>query len=57
MKTCSKLCSIFSALRAEIKVHFNTFLCILQSENAKEYFSEHDTRWILSWSSCVDTLS
>ena len=38
MKTRAKLFSIFQKFHAEIRTQFNTSICILRSDNAKEYF-------------------
>ena len=39
MKTRAELFSIFQKFHAEIHTQFNTSICILRSDNAKEYFS------------------
>ena len=39
MKTQAELFSIFKKFHAEIRTQFNTYICILRSDNAKEYFS------------------
>ena len=39
MKTQAKLFYIFQKFHAEIHTQFNTFIRILRSDNAKEYFS------------------
>ena len=39
MKTRVELFSIFQKFHAEICTQFNTYICILRSDNAKEYFS------------------
>ena len=39
MKTQAELFSIFQKFHAEIHTQFNTFIRILRSDNAKEYFS------------------
>ena len=60
MKTRAKLFSIFQKFHAEVRTQFNTLICILQSDNAKEYLfgpfslfmSSHG---ILHQSSCAYT--
>ena len=39
MKTRTELFSIFKKFHAEIRTQFNTYIRILRSDNAKEYFS------------------
>ena len=39
MKTRTELFSIFQKFHTEIRTQFNTFICILRSDNAKEYLS------------------
>ena len=39
MKTRAELFFIFQKFHAEIRTQFNTFICILRSDNAKEYLS------------------
>ena len=39
MKTRAELFSIFQKFHAEIRTQFNTSICILRSDNAKEYIS------------------
>ena len=39
MKTRVELFSIFQKFHAEVQTQFNTSICILQSDNAKEYLS------------------
>ena len=39
MKTRAELFSIFQKFHVEIRTQFNTYILILRSDNAKEYFS------------------
>ena len=39
MKTSPELFSIFQKFHVEIRTQFNTSICILRSDNTKEYFS------------------
>ena len=60
MKTQAKLFSIFEKFHAEIHTQFNTFIRILRSDNAKEYFSMSFSSFmssheILHQSSCAYT--
>ena len=60
MKTRVELFSIFQKFHAEIRTQFNTFIRILRSENAKEYFSMPFSSFmssheILHQSSCAYT--
>ena len=52
MKIRVELFSIFKKFHVEICTQFNTYICILRSDNAKEYFSTHE---ILHQSSCAYT--
>ena len=60
MKTQVELFSIFQKFHAEIRTQFNTSICILRSNNAKEYFSTSfstfmSSHGILQLSSCAYT--
>ena len=60
MKTRVELFSIFQKFHAEIRTQFNTSICILRSDNAKEYFSTPfssfmSSHGILHQSSCAYT--
>ena len=60
MKTRARLLSIFQIFHAEIRTQFNTYICILRSDNAKEYFSTSfssfmSSHGILHQSSCAYT--
>ena len=60
MKTRLGLFSIFKKFHAEICTQFNTYICILRSDNAKEYlcmsfFSYMSSHGILHQSSCAYT--
>src|SRR5262249_12816486 len=62
MKSCSEVFSHFFSFFVEIKTQFNVSVCILRSDNAKEYLSETFQAYmsqhgILHQSSCVDTPS
>ena len=52
MKTQAELFFIFQKFNAEIRTQFNTYIRILRSDNAKEYFSSHEIRY---QSSCAYT--
>ena len=58
MKIRAKLLSIFQKFHAEVRTQFNTSICILLSDNVKEYLSGPlsyflSSHWILHQSSCV----
>ena len=60
MKTRVELFSIFKKFHVEIRTQFNTYICILRSDNAKEYFSTPlssfmSSHGILHQSSCAYT--
>ena len=58
MKTRAELFSIFQNFHAEIRTQYNTSICILRSNNAKEYFSIPSfmsSHGILHQSSCAYT--
>ena len=60
MKTRVELFSIFQKFNAEICTQFNTYIRILRSDNAKEYFSTSlssfmSSHGILHQSSCAYT--
>ena len=60
MKTRAELFSIFQKFHAEIRTQFNTSICILRSDNAKEYLSASvssfmSSHGILHQSSCAYT--
>ena len=60
MKTRAELFSIFQKFHAEVRIQFNTSICILQSDNVKEYlpgpFSSFlSLHGILHQSSCTCT--
>ena len=60
MKTRDELFSIFQKFHAEIRTQFNTYIRILRSDNAKEYFSTSfssfmSSHGILHQSSCAYT--
>ena len=60
MKTRIELFSIFQKFHAEIHIQFNTYIRILRSDNAKEYFSTPfssfmSSHGILYQSSCAYT--
>ena len=60
MKNRAKLFSIFQKFHAKINTQFNTSICILRSDNAKEYFSTSlssfmSSHGILHQSSCAYT--
>ena len=60
MKTRAELFSIFQKFHAEIRTQFNTYMHILRSDNAKEYFSTPfssfmSSHGILHQSSCTYT--
>ena len=60
MKTRVELFSIFQKFHAEIRTQFNTYIRILRSDNAKEYFSTPFSSFmssheILHQSSCAYT--
>ena len=60
MKTRVELFSIFQKFHAEIRTQFNTSICILKSDNAKEYLSTPfssfmSSHGILHQSSCAYT--
>ena len=60
MKTRAELFSIFHKLHVEIRTQFNTSICILRSDNAKEYLSGPFSSFmsshrILHQSSCTYT--
>ena len=60
MKTRAKLFSIFQKFHAKVRTQFNTSMCILRSNNAKEYLSGPFSSFmssheILHQSSCVYT--
>ena len=60
MKMCAELFSIFQKFHAEIRTQFNTSICILRSDNAKEYLSASVSSFmssheILHQSSCAYT--
>ena len=54
MKTRAELFSIFKKFHVEIHTQFNTSICILRSDNAKEYFSM-SSHGIFHQSSCAYT--
>ena len=58
MKTRAELFSTFQKFHSEICTQFNTSICILRSDNAKEYFSTRfssfmSSHWIIHKSSCA----
>ena len=60
MKTRAKLFSIFQKFHTEVQTQFNTSICILRSDNAKEYLyrpfsSFMSSHGILHQSSCAYT--
>ena len=61
MKNRAELFSIFQKFHAKVRTQFNTSICILQSDNAKEYLSGPFSSFmsqneILYQSSCAYTL-
>ena len=51
MKTQAKLFSIFQNFHVEIRTQFYTSICILRSDNAKEYFSVILFFYVFPWDS------